>query len=357
MIPPFNDIDVSLRHQVYLEGLKTQEVNQFTAFLQQMRRHIRAGLDQPDVSDRQQWRLQRLLRAVDGPLSALFQRYYTELSGRLIDLAHSEGTVEANGLKQTLIASPFETEIPTRRLLRAAALTSPLAIQGPDRGKLLAPFIQDWTRQERRRVQGAIRLGVAQGQTHIQIVQAICGTSARQFRDGLLATTQRHAAALVRTCVQHISSAARCETWRANSPVITGYRWVSTLDGRTSLPCQALDGRVFPLDQGPQPPLHIGCRSSTVAELDPRFDFLKKGRSRATQSGPASAKMTYYDWLKQQPTAFQDDVLGPTRGQLLRQGGLSAQRFSELSLDRQFAPLTLKEMQQRNPHCFDRAFS
>jgi len=53
------------------------------------------------------------------------------------------------------------------------------------------------------------------------------------------------------------------------------------------------------------------------------------------------ANQTYYGWLKTQPAAVQDSIIGPTKGKLLRDGGLSSQRFSELQLGKQFQPLTL----------------
>jgi hypothetical protein len=65
--------------------------------------------------------------------------------------------------------------------------------------------------------------------------------------------------------------------------------------------------------------------------------------------------LSYYDWLKEQPASFQDQAIGPVRAKLLRDGGLSASRFAELSVDKYFAPLTLPEMQALDPVAFKRA--
>jgi hypothetical protein len=48
-------------------------------------------------------------------------------------------------------------------------------------------------------------------------------------------------------------------------------------------------------------------------------------------------------------------VIGPTRGKLLRDGGLSARRFAELQLGKTFEPLNLKEMRKLDPLAFRRA--
>lgn len=103
------------------------------------------------------------------------------------------------------------------------------------------------------------------------------------------------------------------------------------------------------------------CRSSTVAVLDDRFSFLEEGgtqRARDLETGKVysvPANQTYYSWLKTQPAEFQDNVIGPTRGKLLRNGGLTAQRFQELQLGRNFKPLTIEEMKKLEPLAFQKA--
>ena len=92
-----------------------------------------------------------------------------------------------------------------------------------------------------------------------------------------------------------------------------------------------------------------------MAELDDGLDFLDKGATRSSVNGYVDADLTYYQWLKRQPAAFQDLAVGPARGKLLRNGGINSERFSELQLDRNFQPLTLDEMRQLEPQAFARA--
>jgi hypothetical protein len=103
------------------------------------------------------------------------------------------------------------------------------------------------------------------------------------------------------------------------------------------------------------PPAHINCRSSTVPILDERFAFLKEGATQSGQFGPVDADETYFSWLKKQPAKFQDEAIGPVRGKLLREGGLSAERFGQLRLSKNFDPLSLAEMQKLEPLAFDKA--
>ncbi len=87
--------------------------------------------------------------------------------------------------------------------------------------------------------------------------------------------------------------------------------------------------------------------------------LLSKDGTRASVGpnggGQVAADLSYYDWLKLQPSAFQDQALGPTRAKLFRDGGLTLERFSELQLDRNFKPLTLEQMKKLEPLAFERA--
>ena len=135
----------------------------------------------------------------------------------------------------------------------------------------------------------------------------------------------------LRTAVQHVATTARLETMAKNADIVKGYQWVSVLDDRTTEVCRSLSGQTYKVGEGPLPPQHIGCRSTIIADLDSRFDFLDAGATQASKGATGgkqvSADLTYYEWLKTQPAEFQDVAIGPMRGALLRDGGLSAERF------------------------------
>jgi SPP1 gp7 family putative phage head morphogenesis protein len=349
-------IESTVRHQVYLERLKSGEVNQFASFLKRIDQDLRKRLSNPEITDFTRSRMERLLKSIDESLQAVFSNYYDELAGHLTDIAEYEAEFEARNLANAATDKAlFESVIPATNQVHAAIFSAPLSVRGADGGKLLEPFIKDWSSNEAKRITGVIRQGFFEGQTNSQMIQAVRGTRANGFRDGVLATTSRNAEAIVRTAVQHVASVSRSETWKANSDIVKGYRWVSTLDGRTSNICRSLDGKVFKQGKGPMPPVHIRCRSTTVAELDKRFGFLKEGRTRASKDGPVDADLSYYEWLKQQSPDFQDDVIGPARGNLFRNGGLNAERFAKLNLGRNFKPMTLAEMRKKEPLAFSKA--
>lgn len=336
------------RHAVYLERLKVGEIRKFAPFLREIDRRLRDVLTRGGLTAFQQARAQAMLAEVDGILRDVLGRYAAQTTRDLRELAGYEGEFVAGMLAE----HGFAANVPTVGQLWAAASVQPLAA---GKGKLLEGFIAEWTQAERERVTGALRLAVAEGQTVSQAVTAIRGTKAANYADGVLAITQRNAEAVVRTSIAHVTAAARHETYAANDDILAGYMWSATLDQRTSATCRALDGRVFQFGKGPMPPAHVNCRSSTTPVLRDEWKALTKGAKRSSMDGPVDATTSYYDWLKRQPASFQDEVLGPTRAKLLRDGGLSAHRFAELQLDRRWQPLTLDEMRRLEPLAFKRA--
>lgn len=347
-------LNTAVRHQVYLERLKSGQVGQFEAYLKRIDKSIRDRLTKADLTGYQRARLEKLLGQVDKDLAAIYGEFQKQLDLDLSDLAEYEAGFEHRALtslgREVGISGSFT--LPAAAQVVAAVKIRPLSVKGPDGGKLLDAFIGDWTRSERTRVIGAIRQGYFEGQTTQEVIRAIRGTRANRFNDGILAITNRNSEAVVRTSMQHVANGARMETWAANDELIDGYRWVSTLDGRTSVQCRSLDGQTFKLNKGPVPPIHVRCRSTTIPEIK----GVELGdTTRASKDGPVSASDSYYDWLKNQPAAFQDDVIGPVRGKLLRDGGLSSKRFAELQLGKNFRPMTLEDMRKAEPLAFERA--
>lgn len=340
--------DATLRQAVMLERLKSGEAATFATFLRELDRRLREALTRDGLTTFEAARLASMLREVEQITADVLGRFTGQLTLDLREVAALEGAATGT----TLQAAGFRPDVPTAGQLWAAASVAPMAA---GKGKLLAPFLADFTAAEVDRLTGVIRLGVAQGQTVAQTVTAIRGTRARNYADGVLAITRRNAETIVRTAVAHVGAEARHATYGANTDILEGYQWSSTLDQRTSNQCQALDGRIFKFGKGPMPPAHPNCRSSTIPVLKAEWRALNDGEQRSSVNGPVDATQNYYDWLRRQPASFQDDALGPTRAKLLRDGGLTPARFAELQLDRRWQPLTLDEMRKLDPEAFKRA--
>ena len=352
-------LDATIRHAVFLEKLKAGEVGKFAPFLKEIDRSIRDRLTQSDLSEYNVKRLEQLLKEVDSLLLSIFDSYSAQLNLDLIDIANYEAEFEALSLtRSTPAGASFDAAMPTVTAIRAAVLTNPLSVRGIGGGKLLKAFIKGWTVAERERVNGVIRQGFFEGQTNFEIIRLIRGTKSAGYKDGILATTNRNASTVVHTAIQHVSSQARMEVAKANTDVVQEIQMVATLDSKTSQLCRSMDKRKFPVDSGPRPPFHPNCRTTFIL-LTRLSETFAEGATRASvgEDGPkqVSASLDYYHWLQQQPAAFQDVAIGPVRAKLFREGGLTVERFAELQLDRNFAPLTLVQMKGLEPLAFERA--
>ncbi|WP_332773310.1 minor capsid protein [Pseudomonas sp. ESBL1] len=343
------------RHSVLLERLKAGEVKKFEVYLRRADTHVRDQLTRKELTTYGRSRLEELLGRVGGKLLEIYKAFSDRMQSDLVDIAQYEAAFEGRSLAKALL---IDAVMPSDSLLRAAINTQPLQVAGVDGGKLLKPFLNGWTRTEADRVTNAIRMGVVQGQTNAEITQAIRGTAAQNFTDGVLAVTNRSVRAVVQTAVQHVATTARMETLKANAEVVRAYRIVATLDRKTSVQCRNLDGREYEMGKGPVPPFHIHCRT-TITPITRLSALFGQGATRASVGADGgaqvSARLSYYQWLQTQPAAFQDAALGPVRGKLFRDGGLTAERFAALQLDKNFKPLTLDQLKDLEPVAFARA--
>jgi len=124
--------------------------------------------------------------------------------------------------------------------------------------------------------------------------------------------------ALVRTSINQVANAAAMQTYEANQDITKRYRYVATLDSRTSAICRALDGKEFEYGKGPTPPQHFNCRSTIVAVITDRLMPPSRNATRASADGQVPISTTYGDWLLKQGKAMQDEVLGPRKAPYFR---------------------------------------
>jgi len=346
-------VDILTRRQVTIQRLSAGQIRLVDRFIRRLDERIRAKLALSELTELQRSRLLERLEAIESSLALVLGAFQGDLFSALGDIAQDEAQFNGKALN---FAAAFESVVPAPSQIRAAIFAQPMSMRGPGGGMMLRPFVREWTRQQVEAVTNAIRLGVAQGDTNAQIARMIRGTAAQKYADGILAVTKRHADTIVHTAVQHVATVARMETLQANSDIVARVQWVATLDNRTCVRCGALDLVEFEIDKGPRPPLHPRCRCTVTAVLKDQFAALQRGRVRPSV-GPDGAEqqagtLKYYDWLKRQPAEFQDFAIGPTRGRLLRNGGLTSDRFAQLQLDKRFMPMGLDEARRIEPLAF-----
>jgi SPP1 gp7 family putative phage head morphogenesis protein len=201
-----------------------------------------------------------------------------------------------------------------------------------------------------------VRNGLLTGESADKIARRLKGRlrfgqpgSARQIAQagGEVTSVANHQVmALVRTSLNQVANEASQQVYEANQDVTKRYRYVATLDGKTSPICRALDGQEFEYGKGPKPPQHFNCRSTTVPVID--YEGLgvtpPPPSKRRSRDGLVPANQTYGQWLHNQSKETKADILGPEKvpyfNRLARKYGPTdairkfvSQDGSELTLD------------------------
>ena len=278
------------------------------------------------------------------------------MSGIMAEVAEAELEIQTAALTRTM--SQVGLDVGSVNVSRVLTAARGIPADGTPVGEMLRRFHQgDFERTWRR-----INAGIFAGQTNDEIVRSVIGTRGLGGRDATRQATRRAAHALVRTVNSHVSNTAREQLWGANEDIISGVQWVATLDGRTTPICRSLDGKVFPVGEGPRPPVHISCRSVTtpvirgLEDLRQRADVTRAASLRTAPGAPTpfdgevSGALNYGDWLQRQPVGFQKEVLGPTRFKLFREGATMDTFVSDAGVQ-----LPLKELRRKTPQLFKAA--
>lgn len=348
-----------LSHAIALERWTDAEVRRIARLLDANERDILLHLarDGARLTPYQLARRRQLFLDLRRLNSKAYERLGRELTVSLQTLATYEAAFGGRLLEALLPAGVLPARLPSPYDLRAVVLELPLV------GSTFPRQISKLARARFRRIRSDVSYGLVQGETTQEIIR-------RVIAGRKLGKVQ--AEALVRTAVAHVSNRSRDLLYRDGASVLAGVEWVSTLDGRTTPTCRALDGQVFPIDSGPRPPAHYQCRSTTVPitksweelglggmglpetrELLPPGVRLRplvrdtrpvrkipKGQ-RAGKIGQVSADVNYSAWLAVQPPRFQDAVLGPRRGAIFRANpGLHLSALMRNA----YEPLTLEEL-------------
>ena len=151
-----------------------------------------------------------------------------------------------------------------------------------------------------------------------------CQANLTEFVDTRNAGALYAAERLLRTETNHMYNEITAEAHKAMG--LKKYRFLATLDSRTSPVCQNHDGNIDPKTKEEYtyenkkvgenfPPLHPFCRSTISARLDPDFEARMTRLARDPVTGKnyrVPYNMTYTEWIKS--PVFKDTVKLPDGG-------------------------------------------
>ena len=309
--------DLQMMHAIFLQRYSNGVDREIQKLLLRLEKDVSEKLGQRlatidkrghDLGPTVTKRLEKTIDEIRELNSGVYDQTKVKLEKRLTELAEAEMDYTGKALRKSGVTTA------------TAAIASPQRLKSivserPIMGKLLEPFVREKSAGTIGRIEEVIRGGMATGKSLDEMVREIRS-------DKTMGVSKRAATALVRTSVTHVSNHAQMETFLQNSGVVKGWEFLATLDTRTTIICASLDGKVFPLGSGPLPPRHIHCRSTITAVTD---EAELSGR-RASDEGTVTDS-NYEAWLKRQPEAKQDTVLGKTRADLWRDGRYSLSDF------------------------------
>jgi SPP1 gp7 family putative phage head morphogenesis protein len=227
-------------------------------------------------------------------------------------------------------------------------------------GEVLEKAFRGVAVDQAERFSQVVRNGLLTGETTPSIAKRLIGNlqfgeEAKTVRQLVAAGGQATAVAdnqvmaLVRTSINQVANSASQQVYEANQDITKKYRYVATLDSRTSSICAALDGREFEYGKGPMPPQHFNCRSTTVPIIDPDILPPSTIAKRASADGPVPVNMNYGQWLAEQSNKVKAEVLGPSKvpyfNRLVKKSG-ARDAMAKLVRD-DGSELTLKDLRNR----------
>lgn len=278
----------------------------------------------------------------------------------------TEGMVRISQIEATWLVRTAELSLPVAVSLDVPPIDQMRAWTTSARwrkfgGDTQRPLVQ-WSKGLQAEARAGVRKVVAEAlQTGAPIPEV------RRAVQNVTKQVSRQAEAVARTGMSHATSVADQMVAEANDDVIIGVMWLSTLDSRTTITCASLDRTTYRVNEGPRPPAHFNCRSRvtmltrditdiaqgktgkpTQAEIDAAAERRTQGKRDGIdydqgRARPFDAGTSYGQWLKRQPAAIQDEVLGRRRAKLFREGKVQIDQF--VGADHQ--PLTLKQLEQK----------
>lgn len=324
--------DSIIRRQIYLEQYKAGLFNSTKPILSRAIEDMIRKIDAlPNNTTRA--RYERVLLEIQRINAEMSNKLAKKLQKDLSKLSENERYFITGAMQSAIPAEvAIKIGLPSVGSLRRIAQVEPF--QG---------FVLDeWTKQigasATRKARQQLYIGLAEGDSVPKIVRRMKFIGDQTTRDLNM---------VVRTAVNHVTNQVKSSVFQENADVLKGVMWRATLDSRTSDICASRDGQVYPVDDHPTPPAHPNCRSVIVPlvksyrDLGLDIDDLQPG-TRASMNGQVPATETYDSWLRQQPREFVYDVLGPGKGKIFLDGGLTLDKF----VDSTGKSLTIEQLEE-----------
>ncbi|MCK9532613.1 MAG: phage minor head protein [Gammaproteobacteria bacterium] len=238
-------IDKFTTHQILIQRLGNGIYKDITPILKQLRDDINAQLLSRSIplSQNTQQLLKQLNNIIDNGITQLSD----ELMNRLNEFAVYEQEFTLKLLDNTTVTTVAIGTGTSAADIASIVATSRIRFPGK-KSMTIADLINTFSSAYKDDIKSIIDLGIVNGET--------TDTIASQIKKLTDTRTIAQARAVVLTATNHAGAMARRAAWQPYHKLFVGERYDAVLDSRTTIICASNDGKVFPFNEGPQPPLH-----------------------------------------------------------------------------------------------------
>ncbi|MBC8286844.1 MAG: minor capsid protein [Nitrospinae bacterium] len=295
----------------------------------------------------QRYRLKKFLEKADRSIKKTYVEIKSTIEKNLLEIAVIEKTAVKNAINTAMDLDISSVSVDKKGV---KSLVDDTLIAGLPLGK----WLQEEVESTRMAISGAVRHGMAVGESAGQITKRITLTSAAR---------KRNAKTLALTSTAVVTQSARIAAYEEDSDLIGFFYWLSVLDSRTTPQCMALSGLRWTLDKKPighkkpwgPPPIHMRCRSTIIPVLKSWDDLpnakkqsidaktrrlIEKDHDFRGMDGQAPATVDYETWLKSKSEIFQKTTLGKSRYEMWKTGDIIIKDL----IDNSQRPLTVAQL-------------
>lgn len=341
-------------HAVYLERVAASLGNDALPYLESIENRVTKVLDKMPKRALSTQETKDIRNQIDLIVREELQAYTDYYKDSNKEVGIQQAAFDVKTLDD--VTENYEPSAPSAAAINSLAVKTPIKI-GDNQFTTYNRYVASYWKSYTAMINDSVAAGFITGGTNREIAANILEAITLDRPDGDLSKAQRAAKTMARTGTNHYSTQATVAFVDKNDEVLTGYRFIATLDGRTSRECSALDQRVFKKDDPniPFPALHPNCRSRITYEVDGRYTYDDSASTRPSNFRDAdgkrepkrvSSKEIYYQELKGMSAADRNAILGAQLGQALSK--MNSEQFAKSLIDSTYNPLTIAEMKKKD---------
>lgn len=338
-------------HQINLERLNATLGNQFAPFIERVTERVTALINKLPARNPFA-RLQSTLDAVDVIVKEELREAIKQLKASQREIGKNEIAFNEKVLG-SVIKSEVDFTSPSIAQIATAVNAAPIKM-GDGSYTTYQRMFRKYTEDRANMMDGIIRNGFASGTTNREIAERILADLPTWNKNA-----ESTARTLARTGTNHYATQARLELGKENEDIITGWRYVATIDSRTCPICRPADGTVMkesdPKFGSFKPPRHPNTRSCLAPVIDGRYTYDTSESKRPTNftvDGKkdfkrVDSKKTYYEEFSKLSAKDQDAILGSTLGKAFRKLD-DPDAFAKMTIDsKTLRPLTIEQLKRK----------